>query len=91
MKLWEVVGDQVGEAFPDLPVEFMNSVFGLLRGHGSSLFDEMSFSGGSSSLRAFLEVKKFFGVLMPWGRFFLRSSSLRVFLSEESFSGFLIS
>lgn len=62
MKLWEVVGDQVGEAFPDLPVEFMDSVCGLLRGHGSSLFDEMSFSGGSSSLRTFLEVKKFFGV-----------------------------
>jgi len=56
------VGDQVGEVFPDLPVEFMDSVFGLLRGHGSSLFDEMSFSGENSSLRAFLEVKKFFGV-----------------------------
>lgn len=62
MKLGEVVGDQVGEVFPDLPVEFMDSVCGLLRGHGSSLFDEMSFFGGSSSLRAFLEVKKFFGV-----------------------------
>lgn len=40
----------------------MDSVFGLFRGHGSSLFDELSFSGENSSLRAFLEVKKFFGV-----------------------------
>lgn len=62
MQLWKVVGDQVGEVFPDLPVQFMDSVFGLFRGHGSSLFDEMSFSGENSSLRAFLEVKKFFGV-----------------------------
>lgn len=46
MELWEVVGDKVGEVFPDLPVEFMDSVCGLLRGHGSSLFDEMSFFSG---------------------------------------------
>lgn len=46
MQLWKVVGDKVGEVFPDLPVQFMDSVFGLLRGHGSSLFDEMSFFGG---------------------------------------------
>jgi len=46
VELWEVVGDKVGEVFPDLPVEFMDSVCGLLRGHGSSLFDEMSFFSG---------------------------------------------
>jgi hypothetical protein len=35
------VGDQVGEVFPNLPVQLMYSVGGFLRGHGSGSFDEM--------------------------------------------------
>jgi hypothetical protein len=39
----------------------MDSVCGLLRGHGSSLFDEMSFFfGGCLHFGSFLEVKTFF-------------------------------